>query len=599
MGVKIRKIRIENFRSIKQVEINLSDFSIFVGKNDCGKSNILRALNLFFNEETNYDTEYDFDDDYNFFAVARQRKADEITIRVELELPLSYRNTNGDLIVWTKKFRKNGLHSEEYYGVRETINRLGRLSREKVNIPDRSNVHDLLRKIEFEYVPAIKDNDYFDGLRGRIYEILSEVAAQTFRDSSSAFEDSIGEHLTDLTTDITDSLGIDTRLALPRDLSHIFERLDFLSGAGSVSLNNRGDGIKVRHIPLILKFMADKKKSLQVRGAMPYSFIWAYEEPENNLEFRSAVQLADEISGLTKNGTANVMLTTHSPVFYDLASQDDEILLHHVYRNSDSEGTLTSSDVSTLDENIGTLALLAPRIAETADRIRSQEQANAEASRLAAQNRSKIFVEGASDQIILNRCVELYFPNIIGDVDIETKPFGAGHSYVIDMLSAWRSVHKHHPGRPKAVGILDDDASKERNEFNRAPDNVRSAKCFCYQIPQHIIPVRQAGFIIPVTLEALYLRTVWDEAREAGRLIPRDRTKIMDLSLQRGILDGDIQLQDVIEPEWEVYALFDFVSDQKVPQANRITNLEDPIATLQLAHVLPTLRAALEYLDLV
>lgn len=191
----------------------------------------------------------------------------------------------------------------------------GRIEREKVKIPDRSNLHTLLKRIEFEYVPAIKDDNYFDGLRGRINEILSEVAAKTFRDSSGAFEDSIGEQLVDLTADITRSLGIDTKLALPRDLSHIFERLDFLSGEGGVSLNNRGDGIKVRHIPLILKFMADKKNSLQVKGAMPYSFIWAYEEPENNLEFRSAVQLADEIFSLARGGTANILLTTHSPVF--------------------------------------------------------------------------------------------------------------------------------------------------------------------------------------------------------------------------------------------------------------------------------------------
>jgi len=372
MAVKLRKVRIENFRSIKMAEIDLTDFSVFVGKNDCGKSNILRALNLFFNEETNYDTEFDFDDDYNFFAQRRARRAEEISIKIELSLPETYHRTNGEIIVWEKKFRRDGLHTDKYHGIRLRRNRLGRFSREKVEIPDRSNVHTLLNRIEFEYVPAIKDNEYFDGLRGRIYEILSEVAAQTFRDSSGAFEDSIGEHLTDLTADITRSLGIDTKLALPRDLSHIFERLDFLSGEGAVSLNNRGDGIKVRHIPLILKFMADKKKSLQVKGAMPYSFIWAYEEPENNLEFRSAVQLAGEISSLAKNGTANILLTTHSPVFYDIADKDEDISLHHVYRDTDDEGTRTKSAISLLDENIGTLALLAPRIAETAERIRSQ-----------------------------------------------------------------------------------------------------------------------------------------------------------------------------------------------------------------------------------
>lgn len=599
MAVKLRKVRIENFRSIKMAEIDLTDFSVFVGKNDCGKSNILRALNLFFNEETNYDTEFDFDDDYNFFAQRRARRAEEISIKIELSLPETYHRTNGEIIVWEKKFRRDGLHTDKYHGIRLRRNRLGRFSREKVEIPDRSNVHTLLNRIEFEYVPAIKDNEYFDGLRGRIYEILSEVAAQTFRDSSGAFEDSIGEHLTDLTADITRSLGIDTKLALPRDLSHIFERLDFLSGEGAVSLNNRGDGIKVRHIPLILKFMADKKNSLQVKGAMPYSFIWAYEEPENNLEFRSAVQLAGEISSLAKNGTANILLTTHSPVFYDIADKDEDISLHHVYRDTDDEGTRTKSDISLLDENIGTLALLAPRIAETAERIRSQEQAIAAAEQLAEQNRAKIFIEGTSDKIILERSLELFYPEVIGEVDFETKTMGAGHKYVIDMLAAWRGVHKHHPDGPKSAGIVDSDANKEKSEFNAGDGNVKSAKCFCYGKPQSLIPVLRAGFKIPITLEALYQPNIWENANQSGHLVLRDKNKILSDGLKSQLLNEEISLADITEEAWELYALHDFHHEHKVSTAQRIARLPEAEAREQLENFRLTLGESLHYLGLI
>ena len=46
----IQKIEIENFRSSVSVNLsNLSDLVVFAGANDSGKSNILRALNLFFN----------------------------------------------------------------------------------------------------------------------------------------------------------------------------------------------------------------------------------------------------------------------------------------------------------------------------------------------------------------------------------------------------------------------------------------------------------------------------------------------------------------------------------------------------------------------
>ncbi|MCB0293377.1 MAG: AAA family ATPase, partial [Calditrichaeota bacterium] len=50
----IKSIRICNFRSIDEVKLDVSagDLCIIVGNNDAGKSNILRALNLFFNGET-------------------------------------------------------------------------------------------------------------------------------------------------------------------------------------------------------------------------------------------------------------------------------------------------------------------------------------------------------------------------------------------------------------------------------------------------------------------------------------------------------------------------------------------------------------------
>lgn len=52
--IKIASIRIKNFRSIRNETIAAKDFNIFVGLNDAGKSNVLKALNLFFTGETDY-----------------------------------------------------------------------------------------------------------------------------------------------------------------------------------------------------------------------------------------------------------------------------------------------------------------------------------------------------------------------------------------------------------------------------------------------------------------------------------------------------------------------------------------------------------------
>lgn len=600
MGATIRSIHIENFRSIRSLDAQLANLAIFVGRNDCGKSNILRALNLFFNDETNAGVAFNFAEDYNFFAPIKARKAKEVVVRLEIALPESYHRTNGQVIIWTKKWRDDELWNGEYeyFGQRISTNRLGHEVRQNVDISDKSNVHALLRKIEFEYVPAVKDSSYFDDLRGRIYGIIADAAARTFHLSSAAFEQSIGDHLGELTTSITASLGFDTKLALPRDLYHIFERLDFLSGEKSVSLNNRGDGIKARHIPLILKFMALKKAELQRRGGPPISSIWAYEEPENNLEIASAVQLADELQGLADDEIAQILLTTHSPAFYDLGQRDEDVALHFVARETDAEGTTIRSDTVGLDQSLGTLAMLAPRISAMVAEVREHEAARHEAARLAEQNCPQIFVEGESDKLILERALAIFFPDVVGNVRFETKRDGAGHSYVIDMLLGWRAHHKHHTDGPKAAGILDGDATKSRTDFNSNQDNVKSAKCFCFAAPAVLRPALAAGFKIPATLETLYPHDVWQNAERLGHLERRDPVKIYPSALATRLILGEAQTGEGLDDAWAIYVTHDFSAFEKIRTARRVCRQDDVRCRQTLENFQPVLRDALQFLGL-
>ncbi|WP_084648851.1 AAA family ATPase [Paenibacillus sp. FSL R7-269] len=48
MGILVRDIYINNFRSLKDVSIILDDYTVIVGKNNSGKSNIIQAMNLAF-----------------------------------------------------------------------------------------------------------------------------------------------------------------------------------------------------------------------------------------------------------------------------------------------------------------------------------------------------------------------------------------------------------------------------------------------------------------------------------------------------------------------------------------------------------------------
>ena len=69
----LTNIRIEGFRSIREADIELdADLTAFAGLNNSGKSNVLRALNAFFNDETDPGQPLNVDSDY--FRPDRLRK---------------------------------------------------------------------------------------------------------------------------------------------------------------------------------------------------------------------------------------------------------------------------------------------------------------------------------------------------------------------------------------------------------------------------------------------------------------------------------------------------------------------------------------------
>ena len=80
--MKIDKIILENFRGYKKrTEISFDDLTVFIGKNDVGKSTILQALDIFFNDK---DASVKLDEnDFNVFSGKDDEK--EIIISVEFK----------------------------------------------------------------------------------------------------------------------------------------------------------------------------------------------------------------------------------------------------------------------------------------------------------------------------------------------------------------------------------------------------------------------------------------------------------------------------------------------------------------------------------
>ena len=87
----IRSVEIRKFRSIKSVtgtsKFNPTHLNVIVGKNDQGKSNVLRALNLFFNNETDSGVAFRFDDDYCYRANTGTGTRREVRIDLVIDPP--------------------------------------------------------------------------------------------------------------------------------------------------------------------------------------------------------------------------------------------------------------------------------------------------------------------------------------------------------------------------------------------------------------------------------------------------------------------------------------------------------------------------------
>ncbi len=71
----ISKIEIQYFRSVYRETISsVQELNVFTGKNDVGKSNVLKALNLFFNNCIVEDGDYLFKENYNLQRLNEVRK---------------------------------------------------------------------------------------------------------------------------------------------------------------------------------------------------------------------------------------------------------------------------------------------------------------------------------------------------------------------------------------------------------------------------------------------------------------------------------------------------------------------------------------------
>jgi hypothetical protein len=507
----ITAVSIQNFRSIAAFKSPVKALNIFVGQNDEGKSNILRALDLFFNHDKKTGIDLVWERDFCRFAPARGHHAPEISIELEIMPPVSFANCGP--VLWRRVWRRDGFHSE----------RIRR--RDGSELSAKSKVRSFLRSMRFDYVPAIKAPDYFQSLLRSLHDMLEATVEDEVRQASHAFTAAINKNTRSILDEIKHRLSLDTTIELPSDLRDLFAQLEFTSATGkhAFSLSQRGDGVKVRHVPIVLRWLAEQANHRSAPGKPKVVTVWGYEEPENNLELRRCFDLAREfVSGCE---TIQTFVTTHSPAFYSICREGDSarIQLFSVERVGDPPATsirqLDGGGVSDLDSSMGLMDFIEPYLREASAEL---ERVRAAKAKLRDLDVPTLYCEGPIDKRLLEEALQVFHPSLAGKLAIPDPPGdGAGHNWVREAMIAWA----HSRPTAKCVGLFDCDAEaqKTRSSTNAGLHPNRHAIGVDLQPCDALIPCFKAGFRVPFAIEELLGTAVWDQAEKKGWLEERPK----------------------------------------------------------------------------
>lgn len=425
--------------------------NILVGGNDSGKSNFLRALNLFFNGEVENAQPFRFSRDFSRSATTGKGKAQEVRIELTFTPPANYQSD--EAIVWRKCWRADS--SSPSLDERVLVSRR--------EISGRSKVHAWLDAHRYYYVPAVRGADYFRSLMRDVHDTLAESYESELRDSSNAFVKDLRRHTRAIGRVVKEQLGIGSEIQLPPDLRSLFEVLDFETD-DRISFRQRGDGIQAAHIPAILKFLADAQLRLAAKGRPLPTCIWGYEEPENNLEFTRAFSIAEQL--FEYSASHQIFVTSHSPAFYAGRSSAYRPTRWQVKIQSGQSNIEGVSDSSSdeLHDLVGLMPIIAPFVREV------QSQVEAMRDRLSTLTKPTIFVAGVTDEKYVKRALRIFEPKRSRLVNVKfigretaTGSANGGDGNLEKLVAVFREQGELIPYR--SVALFDCDTNKRAVDY--------------------------------------------------------------------------------------------------------------------------------------
>jgi energy-coupling factor transporter ATP-binding protein EcfA2 len=340
--MNIATVVLHNFRSISDVTIHLQDYSVVVGENNCGKSTLMTALRMFYEDAG---LKYDADVDFPKFAVEDGESWIELHFCInsseQLVLKEEYRSPDGVLRV--RRFfrsevdgrvRQNqsniygyeggSLSRNLFYGARNVSQaKLGTV----VFIPEVTKADDAFKLtgpspfrqiVSYVVKNVVTKSSSFAQLREDFEQFNAAFKDESSRDGFSV-SSMVGE-VNDSMAQWGIRFGIDVNPVTADDIvrnlvSHYVE--DTSLGGQRVGLAAYGQGLQ-RHLIFTLIRISPKYaegRAPERKEFAPDFTLLLFEEPEAFLHPHQQARLNASLRLLGEADDMQVLVTTHSPHF--------------------------------------------------------------------------------------------------------------------------------------------------------------------------------------------------------------------------------------------------------------------------------------------
>lgn len=308
--MRIKSIRIRNFRSIEDLSIDLGSINVICGPNSCGKSNFLKAIQFPFLKNISREDLYQ-----NLPTHLRdQQGSPRLSIWIDLEfiqatpgIKKLSRTRGSNTVLYSFRAMRSG-----------TITR--RLGQETL---DETGFGALLKEFNTVYIPPIRDllTDGIQPFREIFSETLKkargDVTLKKVKESAKSVLDTRARSV--LSDQIAtakqlfgaEDVGIDTNRI---DLDNLYEEVDItiqIEGR-KVPLHDLGTG----HQSALILHLHRQLGELQ-----PGETLYLFEEPDNHLHPCTIRAIAADLAEMADE--SQVILTTHSPILLNAVGLSD------------------------------------------------------------------------------------------------------------------------------------------------------------------------------------------------------------------------------------------------------------------------------------